>query len=252
MEGDDGQPSAGGQSGHRRLNELVRGGELVVHRDADGLEGPLGRVLLLPQGVGRHGRADDLHQLKGGLNGGLFPGADNGRGNGGGVPLLAELEQNPPDLLLGPVVHHRPGGQRLGLVHPHIQRRVGHVGEAPAGVVQLRGGHAQVGQHAAQVVQLQLPQDVRQVAEVAVDQGHPVHQALQPPGGRIQGGLVPVDADEPPGGEPPGNLPGVARPAQGGVHIDPGGVDIQSVDALLKQHRLVGKFHLTHITAPAP
>ena len=65
MEGDHRQASAGGQTAGRAPQH---GGELLqlaVDGDAQGLEAPLGRVLLFPQGLGRHGAFDQVHQLAG-------------------------------------------------------------------------------------------------------------------------------------------------------------------------------------------
>ena len=117
------------------------------------------------------------------------------------------------------------------MVHPHIQRGVLHIGEAPLRVIQLGGGDAQVKEHP---VHIRLPgQDAFQLCEVAVDQPHPVHPGGQPFLGRLNGGQVPVDADEAPGGQPLHNLPGVPRPAQGAVYIDAFWADVQGADALV-------------------
>ena len=92
-------------------------------------------------------------------------------------------------------------------------------------------------------------QDGVQLVEVAVDQGHLVHPLPQPLLGRVQGRLVPVHADEPSGGQPPGDLPAVARPAQRPVQVDPVRADVQGLDALLQKHRLVGQ-HFFHTLEP--
>ena len=52
MEGDDSQPPAWVQTVHGGGEHLFHGGQLVVDGDADGLEAPLGRVLLFPQSLG--------------------------------------------------------------------------------------------------------------------------------------------------------------------------------------------------------
>ena len=131
VEGDDGQATAGVQPVHRRPQHGGQGIQFTVDRDPDGLKAPLGRVLLLPQSCGRHGALDDLHQLQGGLHRRGLPRPDDGSRDGGGVPLLAVFKQDAPQLLLAPGVHDVRGAQGGGGVHPHVQRGVLHIGEAP-------------------------------------------------------------------------------------------------------------------------
>ena len=252
MEGDHRQPPTGVQPGHRLPHHPVHRAQLVVDGDADGLEGPLGRVLFLPQGRRGHGPLDDLHQLQRGLNGALVPGPDDGSRDGGGVPLLPILPEDAPQLLLGPLVDHRPGRQGVGLIHAHIQGGVRPVGKAPGCVVQLGGGHPQIKEHAVHPVQAQPVQDGVQRTEIAVYQGDPLPPRRQPLLRRVQSRLIPVHADEPPGGQPPDNLPAVARPAQSAVQIHALRPDGQGLNALVQQHRLVGKYLLTHIRIQAP
>ena len=77
-------------------------------------------------------------------------------------------------------------------------------------------------------------------------QRDPVHPLGQSGRSRIQRGLIPVDADEPSGGEPPGDLPGVTGPAQRAVDIDPVGLDVQARDTFVQQNRTMGKFCHNH------
>ena len=63
--------------------------QLTVHGDTQRLKAALGRVLLFPQRLRRHGGLDDLHQLPGALNGRLLPRPAYMLGDDRRVPLLA-------------------------------------------------------------------------------------------------------------------------------------------------------------------
>ena len=73
------------------LNTAVSSGavQLTVHGDTQRLKAALGRVLLFPQRLRRHGGLDDLHQLSGALNGRLLPRPAYMLGDDRRVPLLA-------------------------------------------------------------------------------------------------------------------------------------------------------------------
>ena len=112
-----------------------QGIQLAVDGDADGLKAALGRVLLFPEGLRRHGRFNYLHQLQGGLDGSGFPRPANAFCNSGSIALLTIFVEDPPQLLIGPAVDDLAGTQRRTAIHPHIQRRVMHVAEAALGKV---------------------------------------------------------------------------------------------------------------------
>ena len=75
------------------------------------------------------------------------------------------------------------------------------------------------------------------------DKRHPILIGLQPFRCCLQGDGISVDADEPTGGQPLCDLPAVAGPTQGAVHIDAVGFDVQSFDTLVQQDRAMGKFN---------
>ena len=113
-------------------------------------------MLLLPQGGGGHGRADNIHQFQGGGNGLLLPLSANGRGNLGGVALLAVVMENALQLLIGPGIDHGGSGKGIGIVHAHIQRGIRHIGKTPASIIQLGGRNAQIQQNAVHAINMQL------------------------------------------------------------------------------------------------
>ena len=242
MEGDDGQTALGIQAGNGVAHDLLDTAQLVVDGDADGLEGALGGMLLLAQSGSGHGGADDAHQLQGGLDGLLGPAGADGAGNAGGVTLLAVIVEDTLQLVLTPVVDDLVGGQGVFIVHTHVQRGVGHIGEAAAAVVQLGGGNAQIQQDAVDAVDVQVTQDLCDLAEVGMDQGDPVSIGGQPLPCRLQRNRVPVDADEAAGGQTLCDLAGMACTAQGAVHINSVGLDDQALDTLVQKDGNMIKF----------
>ena len=106
MEGDHRQPSAHVQVLAPGVQHGRQGVQLAVDGDADGLKAPLGGVLLLPQRLWRHGGLDDVHQLKRRLDGSGLSCPADALCDGGRVALLAEVVQDAPQLLIGPLVHH--------------------------------------------------------------------------------------------------------------------------------------------------
>ena len=87
------------------------------------------------------------------------------------------------------------------------------IGKPPFRVVQLGGGHAQVQQDAVHRWDVQRSEQVRHIPEVAMNQGHPIHPGAQPLLGGVQRRLIPVDGDEPSGGQAFGDLSAVAGAA---------------------------------------
>ena len=131
------------------------------------------------------------------------------------------------------------GVQRRRAVHPHVQRRVVHVAEAPLRVIQLGGGHAQIEQHPVRAGDVQLLQYCADAVKIAVHQRHMIHIVPQPLPGGGDGGLVPVNADQTACGQPAGDLQRVTGPPQRSVHIDAVRPDGQRLQTFLQQHRTV-------------
>ena len=219
------------------------GPQLVIDGDADGLEAALGRVLLFPQGLGRHGAADEIHQLQGRFDGLFRPFSFYGGRDQRGISFFSVFKQNPAQLLPGPGIDHVIGRQPVVPVHAHIQRRIGHIGKAAAAVIQLGGRYAQVKEHAVDFFQPLGVQNGCQVGKIIMHQGHPVETGCQTPAGGFQRHRVPVHADQAAGGQPSGNLQGMTGAAQSTVQIDSVRLDVQGLDAFVQQHGLMYKFH---------
>ena len=172
MEGDDGETAAGLQMVDRGLHALADSAELIVDGDADGLEAALGRMLLFPEGAGRHGRADDIDELERRFDGTVGPHALDGGGDLRGVALLAVFVEDGFEFFARPVVDDLIGGQRLLAVHAHVERRVGHVGKAALRVVELRRRNAQIEQHPVDPVEAKRGEDRADVFKIIVYQRH--------------------------------------------------------------------------------
>ena len=166
----------------------------------------------------------------------MLPAAADRPGNQGGIPFLAVVKQNPFQFLIGPFVHHLIGGKGISPVHTHIQGGIRHIGKAPAAFIQLGRGNPQIQQHAVHAPVPQGADHGIHFTEITVDQGHPIHKGGQTLPGCRQGRLIPVNADQMPGGKTAGNLPGVSAAAQGAVHIDPIGADSEGIDARVQEN----------------
>lgn len=78
-----------------------------------------------------------------------------------------------------------------------------------------------------------------------MDQGNAVHIGGQPLPGGLQGGFVPVQADQASAGvQAADDLPRVARPAQGAVQVYAVGMDGQALHALVQQNGAVAEGHI--------
>ena len=127
-----------------------------------------------------------------------------------------------------------------------------HVAEAPPGLVQLRGGNAQIEEHPVYPYYAQILENVSQIGKISMDQSHPVLKFRQPLPGGLDSRQIPVHADKPARGQAAENLQGVSRPAQGAVQVNPLRPDGQGLQALLQQHGLVPVvlFHIIHVRIP--
>ena len=168
--------------------------ELGVHRDADRLEGALGRVTAGAAGRRGDGVAHDLGQLGGGGDG---TGGDDRPGDAAGVALVAEGSEQAGQLLLVGVVHDVGGRARLALVHAHVEGGVVPVAEAAVGAVELGAADPQVEEHAAHRCRVQLFHDVVQGVEPGAVEADSVPEGLEPFGRRGEGVAVLVEPQHP-------------------------------------------------------
>jgi len=141
VEGDRTEATADRQGLPGQRQRLFERFELAVDGDPDRLEAALGWVTAAEAGRGRHPGLDRIDELGGGRE---RAATDDLAGDAAGVALLAEAAQDLRDPRLRPLVDEVRGGELLARVHPHVERRVVGVGEAPLQGVHLQRGHAEV------------------------------------------------------------------------------------------------------------
>lgn len=87
---------------------------------------------------------------------------------------------------------------------------------------------------------MEVGEDIADTVKVAVDKGHAIQIGRQTLPGGVDGGLIPVDADEPPArSQAADDLQRVTGTAQRTVHIDAVRPDGQRVQTFVKENGLV-------------
>ena len=188
-----------------------------------------------PPGRGRDGVADDLGQLAGR---GDRAGRDDSPGDPTGPPVLAVAREKPGQLRRIPLVDDVRRRRRTGRVHPHVERRVGPVAEAPLGHVELRGADAQVEQGANQQTS---GHHVGQPVETGARHVGPAPEPAQRGASGGHRSRVLVDTDELEVGPGVEHGRGVPAAADGGIEHEAGrhrGRG-QQLDDLVEHDRLV-------------
>jgi hypothetical protein len=137
------------------------------------------------------------------------------------MALVAIHSEDPGEVCFGVVVYDLCCG--LGVcarIHPHVERGVLVVGEAPVGDIELRRGDAEVEEEAVDPWHLRLDEELVEVAEVALQEqvarlGDLAREAFGRGGERH---VVLVDPDgEPLRGDPPCELDRMPGPSEGAV-----------------------------------
>ena len=109
----------------------------------------------------------------------------------------------------------------LRAVHPHIQRRILHIGEAAFGIVQLIGGNTDVKQDPVQSADAPFFQDPDCVLIVCVDPFHLISEGFEPFPGGCQCFLILIKTVQPAMlSQPRCDLAAMSGTAQRAVHID--------------------------------
>ena len=239
-------PPAGGEEVHGVLEAVAQVRQLAVDLHADRLEGAAGRVATGAPGRRRDRRLDRVDELAGGRQ---RPAAQDLAGDAPGEPLLAVALDDANELGLVVVVDHVGGRQRLGGVHPHVERRVGPVREAALGPVQLWAAHTQVEQHSHDVPLALGFCDLGQVLEAAVHDPGPFAEASECLLCRPHRHRIPVDAEEPEVGTGVEQEPGMPTAAGSGVDDRAGRNGQEQVDHFPAHDRTMDELR-THLVLP--
>ena len=138
---------------------------------------------------------EQLDEAPRGGEGLLLPLAHDRPGDLAREPLLPEVAEDALEVAHVIPVEHVRGGAAGGLVHPHVERRVGAVGEAAVDLVQLQRGDAEVEEDRVGPVQPEVGEHGRHVVADRVDAGEAVAEASEPAGRERERLRVAVDAD---------------------------------------------------------
>ena len=201
--------------GQGRLEDL----QLAVHFDAQCLERAPGGMEA-PARRGRNGLGHDPGQLRGGGEG--SSGHDGGR-DAAAVPLVGVTAEDRGQRALFGVIDDVGCGYIAGGIHPHVERAVEAVAEAPFGPVELGGTDSEVEQAGGDPRLPDLVQHITERVEPAMPQGDPVAEAGEALRGGSQRVGVAVQADQAQMGSVLQESFGMAAPSDGAVDHDAGG-----------------------------
>ena len=166
MEAEYGQAASGPEHLECGRESGLERVELVVDDDPERLEDTLRGMPVAEPNRGRNRGANDVDELPRPLDGSLLATADDSACDLAPVALLAVAAEDRLELSLVPGLHDLGGGQLLGGVHTHVERRVGRVREAALGPVDLHRREAEVEKHdvCLDAVASELREDERVVA----------------------------------------------------------------------------------------
>ena len=217
MEGHDGEPPAGAQQGLGRTQPARQLAELVVHVDADCLEGAGRRVDRVARAL-PHRAAHDTGEPGGPGDRRLAARLDDGAGDPPGAAFLAIVADDPGEAALGFLVHHL-GRAAPGRRHAHVERAVGAERKAALGGVELHRRHADIEGDAVDRLDPARGQQRDHVAIAPGDEQEAVGIAQPERGRRRRGRRVAVDAAHPALRDVE-HRAGIAAGAERGVDID--------------------------------
>ena len=194
VERDDREPATGTQDAHRGLEAAGEIAELVIDRHAQGLEHP-SRWIDLPATACLHAR-DEPPEFLGAEEGAARPAANDRPSDAGGLGLLAELGEDPPEVTLVPGVHdvrRRDSKPRVG---PHVEGSGRAEAEASGLIGQLDRRESEVEEDAVDPDEVVVASDIVERREVGVDEYDPTAEARQLPSRDRESRRVDVEAEK--------------------------------------------------------
>src|SRR6266404_154459 len=251
MEGNHGQTPARRQQRLGGGKAGVQLAQLVVHRDAQGLEGAGGGIALIPPALAHH-PAHDIGEFACARDGRSLVSAKDGPRDGSRPALLAVAEDDVRQFLFAAAVHQIGGAGPLA-AHSHIQGPIGAERETTGCFVDLHGGDAEVQRDAVGGVDAVVGQQALHLAEAALDQHEAAGEALDRCRARCNGAWIAVDAPDPAIGGFQNGMAVAAGPV-GAVDIDAAVARRQQAHHLGQQHRAMfgglrgrGMFRRAHL-----
>ena len=180
VEGDYTEHTARGQQARNLFNGLFQAGKFGIDFDSNRLEAAFGGMGSPPARAGRNRVIDNVHQLAGGLNGFLLPLLDNELRNSGSPLFFTVTIEDVRQFSLAVFVNHLACGQRLRLIHTHIQRSIRLIRKAAFGTIQLPGRNAQIQQDAIERPKSRLPKQFGRVFVVPMECDQAVTETGKP------------------------------------------------------------------------
>ncbi len=145
---------------------------------------------------------------------------DDARGIARSELLLAVLVEDAAQLRLVVLGEHARGGERGGVVHPHVERGVLRIGEAPLDAVELHRGDAEIEEHARYSPNGELFQHLLDAVVDGMDEVDAVRERRETLGREREGVAIAVETDVAKIGEPAQERLGVAAQPERGVDED--------------------------------
>ena len=164
-----------------------------------------------------------------------------------GEPVFAVIPYDPEQFLFRVVVYNIGGSFFRPVIHPHVKRRVGHIGESPFGGVQLIGGNAEVQKNSVHFINPEPVKFCGHVLVIVPDDRHAVPKRFQPLGCRRNGVSVLVKSDQPSGRQSLCYLKGMSRSSESSVRVDSFGKNPESFDCLIKHYGPVFEFRHAYL-----
>jgi len=130
-----------------RIEERIERSHFIVHRDAKRLEGLRRRMHPRSVGAGAVGLPNQIRKLRRRLDRRECTRSHNFRRDAARQRLLAKAGDDVGQIALAGGREELRGGHARRRVEAHVERSVAHEAEAALGVVDLRRGEAEVGEH---------------------------------------------------------------------------------------------------------
>ena len=152
VEGEDSNAAAGFEDAGQLIQEGIQHLKFAVHINAQGLEGALSRLFygLFALFLGEEGEGllNNCVKLTGGVDGlTLLEGLEDGFSDLFGVGFIGVFHQHVDQFVLVQFLETLGGADACGGIQTQVQGTVMLESKAAIGVVDLHGGHAQIGQN---------------------------------------------------------------------------------------------------------
>ena len=153
--------------------------------------------------------------------------------------LLAVFAEDAAQFGFGVIGEHALGGQFRGRIHPHVERGVLGVGEAPIDAVELQGGDPEVEQDAVNLGQPESGDGIGDAVVHGVHKVHPVAERGETSSRDLESVGVTVEADQGQAGKSAEEGLRVARHAEsrvdqhGALSVERGG---EQLEGALEEH----------------